>query len=1184
MSKSKQTKKMLFSSVIALILCFSMLLGTTFAWFTDTVESGINKIQAGNLDIELEYAVLNADGTVKEWKSVQGAETLFSSNLWEPGHTEVVYLKLSNQGTLALKYQLGINVTETVGINVAGNPFKLSDYIYMGVVEGAVPTFTSREKAIEEAKKGTNGIIGNGYSKSGTMLEGAEDLYMALVVYMPESVGNEANYKTGTNAPVINMGIELFATQQMNESDSFDPDYDKGAAWTGAVNTEWYNDTDKEFTLTTAEQLAGLAEIVNSGKDSFAGKTVKLDADMDLNNVNWTPIGVDSNKFVGTFIGTGYTISNLRVVGGKALGLFGKTFTGAHIEGVTIDTAYVSGNDYVGAILGQGYLGHNCIVDCTVTNATIIATPYFDSNKGVYDGGAKAGVIAGQAYNGNITGCTAKNSTVTAYRDLGGIAGMHDFDGKAGSTVEASDNTVENVTLSYIGVAGAYDGNKSNENMAAVVGRVGAKATVGTNTVTNVIMNKDNEGATMIFTLDELIKFAANVNAGNTYKGKTVILGADIDLANMEWTPIGNSTYSFQGIFDGNGKTVSNLNVNMPGKSNVGLFGMTTVGEIKNLTVENAVVTGRLNVGVVAGTPYTSKYTNITVKGHVEVNGMSYVGGVGGKNAYANWTDVTVDVDETSYVKAISTENGVAFRTYVGGVTGFNGEGGHTFKNITSNIDVIGDVCDIGGVFGIAHYNNKFENITCTGDVTNLISSSNDGDDAAIDVLETGLIAGVWHNQNGTTVEFTNVSATGKILTPNVVPAEDFHNEGLVGKAYEGNGTGELIIVNFIIQNGIEYAMDVVNGDVTLYKVPSDYEGDTVNVAEGTTAIGNSAFAYNSNVKEVVLASTVRDLGRGFDSSTVEKVVLNEGLTTISSRAFKSTTALKQVVIPSTVTVIEDNAFQKSGIKEIVIPASVETIGETAFGASLIETVTFEGDIEIQGYAFRGCTALRTVNMKGYNVTFVKSTLNGRDSMWFCNGESNNPNTSSITFYVKNEEIKARVLEAMGAEAGNTTVYCEQNSAANGVYGEGDNTYAYASNVTTMSEAITNGAKTVYLSAGNYVIPAAAKGKTLTIVGSGDTSVAVTKVGIGGENCDYGLDGSTVVFENVTITTNSSTYIGYARCKATFNNCTFNGTYTLYDDSTFNNCTFTVSGDGYNVWTWGARNATFNDCTFNNDG
>src|SRR5699024_9921352 len=147
------------------------------------------------------------------------------------------------------------------------------------------------------------------------------------------------------------------------------------------------------------------------------------------------------------------------------------------------------------------------------------------------------------------------------------------------------------------------------------------------------------------------------VNKGNTFQGKTIKLGTDIDLNNMKWTPIGMSSAPFKGTFDGNKHTISNLFID-GNSSDVGLFGYTTDGEIKNLTVEDALVSGYLNVGVVAGTPYTSEYTNIEVTGHVEVNGMAYVGGVGGKNAYADWTNIIVDVDETSYVKATSTENG----------------------------------------------------------------------------------------------------------------------------------------------------------------------------------------------------------------------------------------------------------------------------------------------------------------------------------------------------------------------------------------------------------------------------------------------------------------------------------------------------------------------------------------------
>jgi predicted ribosomally synthesized peptide with SipW-like signal peptide len=256
----------------------------------------------------------------------------------------------------------------------------------------------------------------------------------------------------------------------------------------------------------------------------------------------------------------------------------------------------------------------------------------------------------------------------------------------------------------------------------------------------------------------------------------------------------------------------------------------------------------------------------------------------------------------------------------------------------------------------------------------------------------------------------------------NVLATQFTYEEDSFDNQYDAGLTpleGDEVLVE---ENGIQYIY-TPEGEAYLYLVTEGYTEDTVVVPEGITNIGNYAFAYNNNVKKVVLSSTINSLGRGFDSSNVETVILNEGLEVIDSRAFRSTPNLKEVVISSTVKTIADNAFQKSGIKNIVIPATVETIGETAFGSSMIESVTFEGNTSIQGYAFRGCTKLRTVHMEGDDVTFIPSTLNGRNSMWFCNGESNNPNTSNITFYVENDTMAARVKTAMGAEANNTPVY-----------------------------------------------------------------------------------------------------------------------------------------------------------------
>lgn len=351
------------------------------------------------------------------------------------------------------------------------------------------------------------------------------------------------------------------------------------------------------------------------------------------------------------------------------------------------------------------------------------------------------------------------------------------------------------------------------------------------------VSEPENDGD--IYTIDnssELAWLAAAVNgtlqqtkaeetAPQTFAGKTFVLNTDVDIDGQEWTPIGNSTTNFKGTFDGNGFTVKNLVVNGGSASNKGLFGVTSDGEVKNLTVENAKVSGRLNVGVVAGTPYTSKYTNITVKGHVEVNGMAYVGGVGGKNAYADWTDITVDVDETSYVNANSIENGTAYRTYVGGVVGFNGEGSHTFSNITSNIDVIGSTCDVGGLFGIAHYGNNFVNCTCSGDVT--ITDAAEAGDAE----EIGGIAGVWHNETGYTVTFDGCGFEGT-LSVNITEGVDLIDNDIVGKAYKADGQGTLVIKN---SNSVIWVSDAeelqnaaenANNGTTVIKFLNDITGN----------------------------------------------------------------------------------------------------------------------------------------------------------------------------------------------------------------------------------------------------------------------------------------------------------------------------------------------------------------------
>ena len=233
---------------------------------------------------------------------------------------------------------------------------------------------------------------------------------------------------------------------------------------------------------------------------------------------------------------------------------------------------------------------------------------------------------------------------------------------------------------------------------------------------------------------------------------------------------------------------------------------------------------------------------------------------------------------------------------------------------------------------------------------------------------------------------------------------------------------------------------------------------------------------------------------------------------------------------------------------------------------------------------FKNCTFKASTPVEGKSAIEIDSSLAPFEvTIENCtaNGFAKGSVSGNILY-----NLKKGVQGTKGEEG----VNCQITLNGDNTYAEGlivkDGNYIASSNE-GITNAISAGATTIHLTKGNYVIPSAAQRKTLTFIGTGtpeDVEVAVTKVGTGYENCDYGLDGSTVTFEGITITTNSSTYIGYARCKGTYKNCVINGTYTLYGDSKFERCTFNVSGNVYNIWTWGAPNATFDGCTFNSDG
>ena len=234
MSNKKSIMRSLVLCGLAMLMSISMLAGTTFAWFTDSVESGNNKIIAGNLDIEVDYL---ANGN---WETVQDASEIFDpAARWEPGHVEVAYFRVKNAGDLALKYSLLMNVVKYGdGINVYDEAFQLADYINIAIIEnvnGTTDAYADRDAAVEAAvadaiaaNRTEPRTLGDRTAERVTndaLLSGEEEFF-AVVIWMPEDVDNHANYKKGTPAPVIEFGVHVMATQTPYEDDSFNDQYD----------------------------------------------------------------------------------------------------------------------------------------------------------------------------------------------------------------------------------------------------------------------------------------------------------------------------------------------------------------------------------------------------------------------------------------------------------------------------------------------------------------------------------------------------------------------------------------------------------------------------------------------------------------------------------------------------------------------------------------------------------------------------------------------------------------------------------------------------------------------------------------------------------------------------------------------------------------------------------------------
>lgn len=237
--------------------------------------------------------------------------------------------------------------------------------------------------------------------------------------------------------------------------------------WDGSI-AETVAEKDGAYEISTASELAWVAQQVNSKGNTFSGKTIRLMQDIDLGNREWNPIGqtggynAGGTVFYGTFDGNGHTISNLKVtawasdgVGANyASGLFGFIDTGgATIKDLTVDGATIDGRHWCGTIVG--YTSNNShLQNCKVKNAAVTCSYANDDA-----GGDKAGAIIGYTTS-EIKGCTAENCTVKAVRDAGQVVG-------AAYAANVTDCTATNVTVEAITGSSRSGENISND----IIGR-----------------------------------------------------------------------------------------------------------------------------------------------------------------------------------------------------------------------------------------------------------------------------------------------------------------------------------------------------------------------------------------------------------------------------------------------------------------------------------------------------------------------------------------------------------------------------------------------------------------------------------------------------------------------------------------------------------------------------------------
>ncbi len=610
MTKIKTTKRALLASVLSLLVCISMLIGSTFAWFTDNVTVSGNKIVSGKLDIELWQT------SYKDWmdqpgeegfaeKNITDSETpVFDSELWEPGYLAYTNLTVKNVGTLAAKINAHLTpigevgkLAEVIDVYVAYVPFadmydsytirQFFDGEYVLPWGGGMNMFDSYVKHVGTLAEVLAGDVNLAdYNGQNAVIEAGDNYQVNIALKMQETAGNEYQEQTAGE-----FDIRILATQATVEEDSFDNQYDKNAK-NVIVSTQ--NALEEAIATTNAPIEIVLADgeyrlpAMNYKDIVFSGdKNAVLDATTNpaTTGANLTFDGVTvkfANENYRGFTHSEKTVYRDCIIKGKQFLYSDARFVNCTFENSddycvwTYGAANVSFKDCTFNTGGKAILVYNEMTDAGfVANITVDGCIFIDDGtlntvKATVETGTNAKGEGSNTYN-----ITVKNSTILGFA-------LNDEGIATGSKAYGNKNSMD------------------ADHLKAVI--------------ENVKEMEFNAGDLAIATAEELFAFANDVNVNkNTYSGKKILLLNDIDLKNKAWTPIGQTgATQFLGTFDGNGHTIKNLTVDSSaqtgGTYSSGLFGWIerhgsdeNLMAVKNLTVAGADVKGNHNVAVIAG-------------------------------------------------------------------------------------------------------------------------------------------------------------------------------------------------------------------------------------------------------------------------------------------------------------------------------------------------------------------------------------------------------------------------------------------------------------------------------------------------------------------------------------------------------------------------------------------------------